>query len=330
MLNLKIFLLTLVMVLGLTVIFTKKLIPILRQKRMGQKILDIGPKWHKSKEGTPTMGGLSFIVASIIALFVILAVFWREIEKREIALLINIFVFAVLNALVGVVDDFTKLKKNENQGLSPLGKLTLQGLIAALFLVAMKYTVGVETIVELPFLGETDLGIFYYLIAFLLLCGTVNAVNLTYGLDGLASTCALTIGLFLAFVAFTLYNSTSLSFLGSSLIGGTIGFLCFNLHPAKIFMGDTGSLFFGGLVVGSSFALGNIFLVFIYGLIFLLEALSVILQVAFFKITKGKRLFKMAPLHHHFERSGLSEMKIVSIFGFASFLFCTIAFLVML
>ncbi len=330
MLDLKVFLLTFVIALLLTVILTKRLIPVLRQRKIGQKILDIGPNWHKSKEGTPTMGGLAFIVASAVAFTLVLLIFWQEIEKREMALLVNIFAYGILNSLVGIIDDSSKLRKNENQGLTPKGKLFLQGIFAILFLVAMEHTVGIDTQIELPVIGSLDFGVFYYIISFFLLCGFVNAVNLTDGLDGLASTCTLTVGAFFAFTAFTLYESTSLGFFGAVLLGTSLGFLCFNLHPAKIFMGDTGSLFFGGIVVGGSFALECPLIVIIYGLIFLIEALSVILQVGFFKITKGKRLFKMAPLHHHFEKQGFSEMKIISIFGIASLLFCALAYLVLM
>ena len=330
MLNLKVFLLTLIVVFLLTVITTKKLIPILKQRKIGQKILDIGPSWHKSKEGTPTMGGASFLFASVVAFFLTAVLFWKSMEKRELALIINIFIFGVLNSLVGIIDDLAKLRKSENKGLSPLGKLVMQGTFSALFLLSMKLTVGVETRVNLPFFGEIELGFFYYITVFLMLCGMVNAVNLTDGLDGLASTCVLPIGAFLAFTCFTVGAGTSCGFFGAVLMGATLGFLCFNLHPAKIFMGDTGSLFFGGIVAGAGFALSSPFLVLIYGMVFLLEALSVILQVAYFKITKGKRLFKMAPFHHHLERSGFSEMKIVSIFGIISLLFCTVAYVVVM
>ena len=330
MLNLKVFLLTVILVFGLTVILTKKLLPVLRRKKIGQKILDIGPSWHKSKEGTPTMGGLAFLFASTVVFLFVVVLFWNELEKKEAGLIINIFIYSILNSLVGIIDDFLKLRKNENQGLSPKGKLLLQGMFAVLFLVAMKYTVGIKTLVDIPLIGEIDFGFFYYIFSFILLCGVVNAVNLTDGLDGLASTCTLPVGAFFAFTAFTVYESTSLGFFGALLMGASLGFLFFNLHPARIFMGDTGSLFFGGIIAGSSFIFENSLIVIIYGLIFLIEAISVILQVGYFKITKGKRLFKMAPLHHHFERKGFSEMKIVSIFGISSALFCVLAYLVIL
>ena len=160
----------------------------------------------------------------------------------------------------------------------------------------------------------------------MLLCGTVNAVNLTDGIDGLASTCVLTVGAFFTFVGVLKLENIALIFLGSLLMGATLGFLVFNLHPAKIFMGDTGSLFFGAIVVGASFIIGNPLLVVVYGFVFMIEAASDIIQVVYFKLTKGKRLFKMAPLHHHFEKSGFSEMKIVALFGITNVIFCIAAF----
>ena len=172
----------------------------------------------------------------------------------------------------------------------------------------MKLTIGLSTVVEIPFTSiQIDLGIIYYLVAFLLLCGIVNAVNLTDGIDGLASTCVLTVGVFFTFASIIKLESSSLSVFGAILTGSALGFLVYNLHPAKIFMGDTGSLFFGSLVVASSFVLDNPFFVIIYGFVFICEAASDILQVAYFKITKGKRLFKMAPLHHHFQKKGSSN-----------------------
>ena len=326
--NTKIFLLTFFITLLFTVILTKKLIPILVSKKVGQSILEIGPSWHKSKEGTPTMGGIGFVISSFIALFVAIILFANEIADKELHVIINIFVYGLLNCIVGLIDDIAKLRKNKNEGLTPAGKLIFQSLAAVVFLVLMSITTDISTTMSLPFFNlELDLGIFYYVLCFLLLCGVTNAVNLTDGIDGLASTCVLTVGTFFAFVSFVLYDSVSLSFFGAILMGASLGFLFFNLHPAKIFMGDTGSLFFGALVVGVSFAINTPLLVLLYGFVFILEAISVILQVVYFKATKGKRLFKMAPLHHHFEKSGFSEMKVVSIFGIVNALFCIIAFL---
>ncbi|MBE6674167.1 MAG: phospho-N-acetylmuramoyl-pentapeptide-transferase [Ruminococcaceae bacterium] len=311
-----------------TVLLTKMIIPLLTKKRIGQKILDIGPNWHKAKEGTPTMGGIAFILASIISFVAIMLIFGKALDKRDLFCLINVFAYGVLNCLVGLIDDIAKYRKAKNEGLTPAGKLALQSICAILFLIAMGITVGVSTTVKIPFTDiELEIGFFYYILSFLILCGIVNAVNLTDGIDGLASTCVLTVGMFFSFVGLAEEDSISLSFFGAILIGATVGFLIYNLHPAKIFMGDTGSLFLGAIVVGASFILDNPILVIIYGFIFICEAISDILQVGYFKLTKGKRLFKMAPIHHHLEKCGFSEMKIVSVFGVISAVFCILAYI---
>ncbi len=328
MINIEIFISSLILTLVLTVILTRKIIPVLAKKKIGQKILDIGPNWHKRKEGTPTMGGIAFLVSSLISTLLTLIVFNAKFEKREILLIINVFSYALLNCLVGIIDDVAKIKKSKNEGLTPKGKLAFQGILAVIFLVSLKLTVGLTTVIAIPFTNfQIDFGFFYYVLSFLLLCGTVNAVNLTDGIDGLASTCVLTVGVFLSFAGVLKSDSNALIFFGAVLIGSTLGFLAFNLHPAKIFMGDTGSLFLGSIVVGTAFIIGNPLLVVIYGFVFMLEAASDILQVLYFKLTKGKRLFKMAPLHHHLEKSGYSEMKIVAIFGLINTIFCIVAFL---
>ena len=242
-------------------------------------------------------------------------------------LILNSFVFAILNALIGVIDDLAKLRKSKNEGLSAKAKLLFQSIVTILFLISLKFTVGINTILYIPYFNiNIELGFFYYVISFLILCGMVNSVNLTDGIDGLASSVTLTVGLFLFFVAFTKAESIPLTLISSLLIGSTIGFLFFNLHPAKCFMGDTGSLFLGAIVGASAFILDNPLLVLIYGCVFFLESISDIMQVIYFKITKGKRLFKMAPLHHHFEKCGFSEMKIVGVFSIVNIIFCIIAY----
>ena len=327
MISEKIYFITVGITLLLTILITKRLIPVLLSKKIGQKILDIGPRWHKSKEGTPTMGGLGFVLAICIAFIVILTAFYSQIEKKETHAIINIFLFGMVNGIIGLIDDIAKFRKKKNEGLTPKGKLILQSISAIVFLLLMKATIGISTTIKIPFIGiELEMGFFYYIVSFLLLCGITNAVNLTDGVDGLASTCILSVGAFLSFIGFVKVESIAVTFFGAALVGASLGFLLFNLHPAKIFMGDTGSLFFGAIVVGVSFAINNPLIVLVYGFVFVLEALSVMLQVAWFKISKGKRLFKMAPLHHHFEKCGWSEMKVVSVLGIVSSLFCIIAF----
>ncbi len=327
MVNQGIFIFVLITVFMITVVATKRLIPVLMRKKIGQQILEIGPSWHKSKNGTPTMGGLGFVIAISIAFIITLIVFGRELEKRELYSIINVFTYGILNGIIGMIDDLAKIRKRENEGLTPKGKLILQSAAAILFLVLMSQTGVISTVIKIPFTKlELELGFLYYVVSFLLLCGVTNAVNLTDGLDGLASTCVLAVGMLISLIGISRADSTALGFFGGALTGASLGFLIFNFHPAKIFMGDTGSLFLGAIVVGVAFVNNNPLLVLIYGFVFIIEAMSVILQVAYFKLTKGKRLFKMAPLHHHFEKSGCSEVKVVSIFGIVSAVFCIIAY----
>lgn len=327
MLNTKIFYIALLLSFAITLVATKQLIPFLLRKKMGQKILEIGPNWHKDKDGTPTMGGISFVLATIITLVAILSMYTGQMEGRDIYSIINILIYSLFNALVGAIDDIAKIRNQRNMGLTPRGKLILQSVASVIFLIMMKNTVGISTLLKIPFADfQIDLGPFYYVLSFLLLCGITNAVNLTDGVDGLASTCVLTVGVFFSIVGITKIESIALCTFGSILIGTTFAFLIFNLHPAKIFMGDTGSLFFGGMIVGTSFLLNSPLLVLMFGFCFVFEAFSVIFQVIYFKLTKGKRFFKMAPFHHHLEKSGFSEIKVVSVFGIIGAIFCLVAY----
>lgn len=327
MINLYIFLVCFFVTISSTVLILLKLIPYLKSVKIGQKILDIGPNWHKSKEGTPTMCGISFVVAGIFGVLAVFIAFYEKIQTREIILILNIYVYGILNALIGVIDDIAKIKKAKNEGLTPKVKFLFQSFAAVLFLISLKYTVGISTTLYIPYFNyNLELGFFYYLISYFVLCGIVNSVNLTDGIDGLASSVSLTVGLFLFFVSFTKLESIPLLVISAVIIGGTIGFLFFNLHPAKAFMGDTGSLFIGAIIASSAFVLNSPLLVLVYGFVFVIEAFSDILQVIYFKISHGKRIFKMAPLHHHFEKSGYSEMKIVMLFSFANAVFCILAY----
>lgn len=327
MINLYIFLVCFFVTISSTVLILLKLIPYLKSVKIGQKILDIGPNWHKSKEGTPTMCGISFVVAGIFGVLAVFIAFYEKIQTREFILILNIYVYGILNALIGVIDDIAKIKKAKNEGLTPKVKFLFQSFAAVLFLISLKYTVGISTTLYIPYFNyNLELGFFYYLISYFVLCGIVNSVNLTDGIDGLASSVSLTVGLFLFFVSFTKLESIPLLVISAVIIGGTIGFLFFNLHPAKAFMGDTGSLFIGAIIASSAFVLNSPLLVLVYGFVFVIEAFSDILQVIYFKISHGKRIFKMAPLHHHFEKSGYSEMKIVMLFSFANAVFCILAY----
>ena len=319
---------------ALTVLISRFLIPFLKSKKMGQKILDIGPRWHKSKEGTPTMGGLAFIIASFAVLAVAVPVAAALGVLQNVSGLLLVYGYALLNGLIGTVDDRTKFKKGQNQGLTALQKYALQLFAAAIFLFVGVYTGLIPgrpgDVLYIPFFGYTSLlqntvfRIFYYVLSLLLLTGVVNAVNLTDGIDGLASSVTLVVGAAFAILCAFLPAFVSVEgvLLSGVLIGCCGGFLVYNFHPAKVFMGDTGSLFLGGYVVALAFLVKNPLLIIFFGMIYILETLSVILQVGFFKLTHGKRLFKMSPIHHHFEKCGWSEIKIVAVFSALTLGFC--------
>ena len=317
--------LMLVEVFLLTVLIGRIMIPVLKGLKAGVRILEIGPRWHKSKEGTPIMGGICFILAMLISTLVLFLVALRRGEIYGLLPMALTLVLAVGNGLIGFVDDFCKLFKKQNEGLLPWQKVVLQLLIGVLYLVFMIRFGGLTTVLYLPYLGiELELGIFYYALALVIILGFVNSVNLTDGVDGLASGVTLVGGIFFA-VAAHLISDRSLILTAACIIGGTLGFLVYNFHPARVFMGDTGSLFLGGIVVGAAFQLNNPLILLVIGFIYLCEAASVILQVGYFKLTHGKRLFKMAPIHHHFEKCGWGENRIVFTFSGITLLFAVLA-----
>lgn len=312
-----------------TVLLEKKFIPFLMRIKMGQKILDIGPRWHKNKEGTPTMGGLFFIAGILIsfALFAVVSI----VKTKDMATL-AVLGFMILSGAIGFVDDFTKFVKKQNKGLSAMQKLVLQFASAALFLWAMSASGAItSTAIPIPFFGVgLELGVFYWIFCLFFIAFTVNSVNLTDGIDGLAGSITLAITLFFAAVLFSLSTLQPSFFtarltLAGGLIGGLIGFLFYNIHPARIFMGDTGSLFLGGAVVGLSFLVGQPLIIVIVGLMYFVEVFSVIIQVLSFKLT-GKRVFKMSPIHHHFEMCGWGEQKIVFIFTLITLVLCALSY----
>lgn len=311
----------------ITVLLEKRLIPILKSHKVGQKILEIGPRWHMDKAGTPTMGGICFIVAIMLVLGV-LAIYSaiRENTERLVPLVLTL-ILAVINGTIGFFDDYTKLVKKRNEGFSAKQKIILQSLGAVLYLALLTLTDNINTSLHIPYTGVSlELGAFYYVFAFLLIVGFVNAVNLTDGIDGLASSVTLVVGIFLAAVAFHTKND-SLALVGACAIGATAGFLVYNFYPARVFMGDTGSLFLGGLVVGSVFMLDEPMIIFLVGIIYLIEAASDIIQVGVYKLSGRRiRVFKMAPIHHHFEKCGWSEKKIVFVFSAVTAVFCTVAY----
>ncbi|MBR5315060.1 MAG: phospho-N-acetylmuramoyl-pentapeptide-transferase, partial [Clostridia bacterium] len=293
--------------------------------KMEQKILEIGPRWHKSKEGTPTMGGVGFILASIIA-FIIVGIFAAtKLDNVNVWAMCITFVFAVLCGCIGIFDDYAKIAKKQNEGLTAGQKYLLQLVVSALYLFFMVWKGGLTTVLKIPFTSiEWDLGIFYYVFAMLLLTGIVNSVNLTDGIDGLAASITAIVGGFFAVIAFV-FNMGDVAVLSGIAIGCCIGFLVYNFYPARVFMGDTGSLFLGGFVVGLAFLVNSPLVIVLAGIVYIAETLSVMLQVASFKLT-GKRIFKMSPIHHHFEKSGWSEIKIVAVFSLVTVIFCLLAY----
>ena len=288
-----------------TAVFEKKLIPRL-SKHARQPIYSEGPKWHMKKNGTPTMGGLAFLLSSSSILFCSLLFSFLFISKEIAVSIFLSLIFAFFNSAVGIIDDLKKLHRKQNKGLTPIQKLLLQFLAAILFLLGRHFLLGDGTELLFSF-GVIDIGFIYYPLSVLLLLGIVNCANLTDGVDGLASSVAFGIGVSLFYVAAALSVDTGI--IASAIIGASIGFLMFNLHPAKNFMGDTGSLFFGALIASCGFTLKNPFLFLFVSGVYVIEGISVILQVLSYKITH-KRIFKMAPIHHHLEKCNWPENRI--------------------
>ncbi len=311
----------------LTVLLEKLIIPILQSHKVGQRILEIGPRWHKNKAGTPTMGGICFIMAILAVMAVMSVVIAVNGEAKELIPLALALGLATLNGMIGFFDDYTKLVKKQNEGFTAKQKIVLQSLVAVIYLAAMGFTGNINTELHIPFTSVLlDLGAFYYVFAFVLIIGFVNSVNLTDGIDGLASSVTLVVGIFFSVVGFT-HGIRILALIGAALVGATAGFLIYNFYPARVFMGDTGSLFLGGLVVGATFVLDEPMIIFLIGIIYLIEAASDIIQVGVFKLSGRKiRVFKMAPIHHHFEQCGWSEIKIVIVFSLVTAVFCTLAY----
>ena len=309
----------------LAALLGRLIIPILRAKKAGQKILEIGPSWHQGKEGTPTMGGISFILAILLTLLGLFFYYLFRGKQGELIPLALTMALAVMNGMIGFVDDFCKLVKKQNEGLKAYQKFTLQVLMAVVYIVLLHRLGYIHTAVHIPFTSMTvELGIVYYLFALLVIVGMVNSVNLTDGLDGLAGSVTLIVFLFFSAVGLA-YADSSLTLLSAVLTGGMLGFLIYNLHPAKMFMGDTGSLFLGGAVAGATFVINEPMIVFLVGGVYVMESLSVILQVGSYKLRHGKRIFLMAPIHHHFEKKGWSEAKVVTVFSILTAVLCLVA-----
>ena len=301
----------------------KGLIPLLRRMKAGQSIKEIGPTWHMSKQGTPTMGGLMFIIGSAAA---VLLLGWPDFAAGRFGGGF-VLLFALVFGVIGYIDDYEKVKKRENTGLTAGPKFLLQLAAAIAFTALLRYFGYLAPHLYIPFLQITiELPwVVYMVFAAFVMVGTVNAVNITDGVDGLSSSVTLPVAAFFSAVAWY-WGVADLGVFGGALFGGLCAFLIYNHYPAKVFMGDTGSLFLGGAVCGLAFAFDMPLVLILVGIVYIAETLSDIIQVVYFKATHGKRIFKMAPLHHHFEMCGWSEKKVVAVFALVSLIFCALAF----
>ena len=301
-----------------------RVLPVLRKLKFGQTIYELGPKSHRTKQGTPTMGGLMFAaVTCVVTLLIMSFDTWYGGWDFALALVL----VSLLSMLIGFVDDFIKVVKKRNLGLTGLQKLVLQVLAACLFLAGMHFTNALTYDLYVPFVREPLAHIpplVYLTLSVFIIVGCVNAVNLTDGIDGLATGVTLPVMLFFTLVSMTA-KQWGLATFPATLVGALGGFLFYNFYPAKTFMGDTGSLYLGGAVCGLAYALDMPLVLLFVGLIYIIETLSDILQVSYFKLTHGKRIFKMAPIHHHFEMCGWSEKKIWVVFVSVTVIMCVIA-----
>ena len=313
------YLIVFIMSILITLVTGPVLIPWLHKLKFGQQILEDGPKWHEKKNGTPTMGGIMFIIATVVSVVVAILI------KRNIKLLIMLLVTLGFG-LIGFIDDYVKVVKKRNMGLTAAQKFLLQAFLSLAYIFVLKLSGNLTSEIIIPFVEKTIIMPWwlYFVFIMFVVCGTVNAVNLTDGLDGLAASITVIVSLFFVLAAIMVGDNAA-GYLAIAVAGGCIGFLRFNKYPAKVFMGDTGSLFLGGAISVLAVGLQMPLILAIAGFVYLFETLSVILQVASFKLT-GKRIFKMSPIHHHFEMCGWSEKKIVGVFSVVTLILCIIAF----
>lgn len=317
---------------AVTAVLGFAVIPWLRKLKFGQTILEIGPAWHKNKQGTPTMGGIMFVIGTLLA---VAAVFVTDHfmggdliasgGMDRVAKYTKLFagiIMALSFGLIGFVDDYIKVVKKRNLGLTIKQKTIMQLLVIIAYLGSLR--LAGCSYMYIPFYGATnDLGIFFFLFGICLIYGTSNAVNFTDGIDGLCSSVTLTSAAAFIAIAFV-RNNLGAGVLAAALAGGCAGFIVWNWKPAKVFMGDTGSMFLGGMIAALAYAVDCPLILLPVGIIYFIEGLSDVIQIGYFKLTHGKRIFKMAPIHHHFEMSGWSEQKIVFVFSFVNIIGCAI------
>jgi phospho-N-acetylmuramoyl-pentapeptide-transferase len=307
------------------------IIPWLHKLKFGQTILDIGPKWHKNKQGTPTMGGIMFIIGTTVSVVIVFFIDWLLkgnivvgdyiVPSEIITKIFAGLIMALGFGFIGFFDDFIKVVKKRNKGLSVSQKTVMQLLIIIGYLLSIYMCMSRDPIMFIPFVGSIKLGWFYWVFGICVIYGAVNAVNFTDGIDGLCSSVTITAAVALGVIA-AMRSFFGVSVLAAALAGACAGFLVWNRNPAKVFMGDTGAMFLGGMVVALAYAINCPLILLPVGIIYVIEAMSDVIQIGYFKATHGKRIFKMAPIHHHFEMSGWKEKKIVRVFTFINLLGC--------
>lgn len=299
------------------------MIPWLRKLKFGQTILDIGPKWHMTKQGTPTMGGLMFIIGTLTA--ILLTVITDKFMGGDIIAsgslvpqemytkLWSGILMAVAFGFIGFVDDYIKAVKHRNLGLTIKQKTAMQLAVCVTYLLSLYMGMQGEPYMFIPFIGVIEIGFFHWIFGIVVIYACVNAVNFTDGIDGLCGSVTVTAAAALGVVA-ALKGLFGFSMAAAALAGACAGFVVWNKNPAKVFMGDTGSMFLGGMVVALAYSIGCPLILLLAGIVYVVEGLSDVLQIVYYRATGGKRIFKMAPVHHHFEMSGWSEKKITLVF----------------
>ena len=298
-------------------LISPKGINILHRMKFGQEVRDDGPQTHLKKQGTPTMGGILFLIAISIGILPFIG---------EVSGLLPAYLLGLGFGIVGFVDDYLKVVKHQSEGFNPKQKMASQIVISLLYIAFLYFYSGRANDFLLPFVKETSwtLGILFFPVSLFIITATDTGANFTDGIDGLCSSVTAVIVFFLFLVDRIILGGAELGALPGAVLGGLLGFLCFNAHPAKVFMGDTGSLALGGFVVAMAIQTGTALYIPLFAFVYFMEVLSVIMQVTYFKMTHGKRIFKMAPIHHHFELLGWSETQVVTIFTIITILACFI------
>lgn len=300
----------------ISVVFCPILIPFLRKLKFGQTEREEGPQSHLKKNGTPTMGGLVILASILLTSFIYIGKFTE---------ILPVLFMTLGFGLIGFLDDYIKVVKKRSLGLTPLQKMALQFIVTGVFIYYYFKIAGLDTSIKIPFVSGDGFVMptwLFIIFVFIVVLGTVNGVNFTDGLDGLASGVTVIVATFFTIAALSL--NPSMTPITGAVVGSLLGFLLFNTYPARVFMGDTGSLALGGFVSSIALMLHMPLFIVIIGLIYLVEVLSVILQVGYFKLTHGKRIFKMAPIHHHFELCGYSETQVVAAFSIVTALLCLV------